>query len=100
GEYIKAMHIKKADVQKVELIIDNTSWFNIPKATAEFLQGHYGRVPQASNAHIDFMLQGDIMNTLALVSGMQDFRLKTDCTTGGAVDIRMEFYGQFYATGF
>lgn len=103
GANIKAMHVIKSDITDVELIIDNTQWFQFPKDVNEEMQKDYGRqvrrVPQAGMFTLDFILQGDFGNTLPLTAGIQDFRLKTKATTDGSVNVAVEYYDKFTMTG-
>ncbi len=103
GANIKAIHAIKSDIEAVELVIDNTRWFEFPKDVNEEMQKDYGRqvrrVPQSGMFTIDFALQGDLGNTLPLTAGIQDFRAKTKATTGGQVTLGIEFYDRFTMTG-
>lgn len=104
GATIKAIHAIKSDVEAVELIVDNTRWFELPKAVNEDMQRDYGkdqkRVPQAGMFTLDFALQGDVGNTMPITAGIQDLRLKTKATTGGQIVVGIEYYDKFSQAGF
>lgn len=101
GASIKAIHIKKADVVGAELVIDNVKWFELPKAINEQMQKRYKRTPQAGYLTLDFCLQGKLTSEgITLTDAIQDMRLRVDCTTGGTVDIIVEYYDRFATNGF
>lgn len=104
GATIKAIHAMKADVESVELIVDNTRWFEFPKAVNEEMQKDYGqqvkRVPQAGMFTLDFALQGDVGNTMPITPGIQDLRLKTKATAGGQIVVGIEYYDRWTQAGF
>lgn len=104
GASIKAIHAIKADVTGVELVIDNTRWFEFPKAVNEEMQKDYGRqarrVPQAGMFTLDFALQGDVGSTMPITPGIQDLRLKTKADTVGQVVIGIEYYDRWTQAGF
>lgn len=109
GAAIAAIHVKKADATKAELIVDNKSWFNFSKAMAEESQRRYGRAPQANHLHLDMMLQGDMFQTLSFPNAaqlqkgapaVQDMRLRVECTTGGNLDVIVEYIDEWNPNGF
>jgi hypothetical protein len=109
GAAIAAIHVKKSDATKAELIVDNKSWFNFSKAMAEESQRRYGRAPQANHLHLDMMLQGDMFQTLNFPSAaqlangvppVQDMRLRVECATGGNLDVIVEYIDEWNPNGF
>lgn len=111
GWKIAAIHVFKTegDVTKAEFIVDNKSWVNVPKSTLERMSKRYGRTPQANYVHLDFWLQGDMFQTVTFpnaaaiqkgVPPVQDMRLRLDCTTGGNVDVIVEYVAEWTPNGF
>jgi hypothetical protein len=92
GASIKAIHLRKSDVTAAELVIDNTKWFELDKAINEQMQKRYGRQPDADLLSIDFMLQGKLSECLPLTNAIQDMRLRATCTTGGTLEVVVEYY--------
>lgn len=105
GAYIKAMHIKKADIVGAELRIDGTIWHdgyeNFKDVNDLFLkQAKEKRVPQSGYYHIDFCMDGDMFSALPLSDAINDYRLKLNCTTAGPVEIIIEYLDRFTQSGF
>jgi hypothetical protein len=100
GASIKAIHIRKSDVVGAELVIDNTKWFELDKAINEQMQKRYGRAPDTDFMTIDFMLQGKLSECLPLTNAIQDMRLRVNCTTGGTVEVFVEYYDTWSQTSF
>lgn len=92
GASIKAIHLRKADVVGAELVIDNTKWFELDKSINEQMQKRYNRQPDADLLTIDFMLQGKLSECLVLSPNIQDMRLRANCTTGGTLEVTVEYY--------
>jgi hypothetical protein len=93
GAYYTAVHLFKADVNAVEVVVDNQKQIDATKAVLEREQREatpVKRVPlSASATHIDWLLEGDAQQ--ALQTGLvRDFRIKMDLATAGAVDIVTE----------
>lgn len=103
GLKIARIHVLKAegDLTKAELIIDNKSWFNLKKPQAETVQKRYGKTPQANMLHVDFMLEGDMFQTITFPSAqavaegkalpVQDMRLRLEATTEGTAIVYVEY---------
>lgn len=103
GLKIARVHVLKAegDLTKAELIIDNKSWFNLKKPQAETVQKRYGKTPQANMLHVDFMLEGDMFQTITFPSAqavaegkalpVQDMRLRLEATTEGTAIVYVEY---------
>lgn len=106
GAYIKAIHIKKADILGAELRLDNTVWHDGLRAgfkainEMQLKQAKKPRVPQSGHYHIDFCLDGDMFSALPLSDQINDYRLKLNCTTGGPVEVLIEYLDRFQQTGF
>lgn len=103
GLKIARIHVLKAegDLTKAELVIDNKSWFNLKKAQAETVQKRYGKTPQANMLHVDFMLEGDMFQTITFPSAqavaegkalpVQDMRLRLEAATEGTAVVYVEY---------
>lgn len=101
GSVIKAIHVKKADLNGVELLIDNVKWYELPAAINSQMQKRYKRVPQAGYYTLDFTLQGKLTSEgVTLTSAIQDMRLRVDCATGGTVEVIVEYLDRFTVNGF
>lgn len=106
GAYIKAIHIKKADVVGAELRLDGTVWHDGLKAgfkevnEMDLKQALKPRVPQTGHYHIDFCLDGDMFQALPLTSAINDYRLKLNCTTAGPVEILIEYLDRWSQNSF
>jgi len=89
---IKAIHLFKPDVSKVELELNGFLAYEAEKRLSEQNQKDYGRIPQSAAAtHLDFVLEGD-MSQAVVTQGVQDFRLRQTLATAGATNIVVEYY--------
>jgi len=93
GPWYSAIHLFKADISNVEVEADGVKVFDATKGVAERFQKEASpvkRVPVTAKAtHVDFITDGDLMNSLN-TAGLQDLRVKMTLDTSGAVDIIAE----------
>lgn len=91
GARIAAFHLFKSDVSDVEVDVNGVRVYDLSKGVGSELESRYGRTPQDSAAtHVDFLLDNDINNALAL-SGVQDFRIRPTIDTVGSVNTVVEY---------
>lgn len=88
-----AMHLFKSDINAVKIEKDQRIYLDATKSLLELDQKNaapFARAPVTGSAtHIDFCLDGNIMDTFKTF-GSQDLRLKMTFGTTGAVDIVTE----------
>lgn len=93
GAFYSAVHLFKSDITYVEVEIDGVKVVDASKGVLERTQKEASpvkRIPQTAKAtHIDFVTDGDLLNSLA-TAGAQDFRTRMTMTAAGAVDIVAE----------
>lgn len=93
GPWYSAIHLFKSDISAVELTANDVKIVDATKSTLERFQKESSpkaRVPVTAKAtHIDFVIEGDIMDSLP-TAGLQDFRVKPTLATSGSVDIVTE----------
>lgn len=93
GAFYGAIHLFKADISKVEVEVDQVKIMDGTKTVLERFQkdaSPRARVPVTAKAtHIDWMLEGDLAQTIK-TDNLQDFRLKLTLDTSGSVDIITE----------
>ncbi len=95
GPRIIAIHLQKADVNDVELELDSVRVIKQPKLLGEQLQRQRLRVPQtAAYTHVDFCLEGDIMQAM-ITEGARDFRLRPTLGSAGLVTAIVEYLDGF-----
>lgn len=95
GPRIIALHMYKADVNKVTVEGNSTKLVEMSKTLAEQWQQEWGRVPVTAKAtHVDFCLDGDISQAM-VTQGLQDFRIRMDLGTSGAVRQVVEYLDGF-----
>lgn len=99
---IAAMHFIKSDVSAVEVLTDRNTRFDFGKTLAQHDQTDYGRIPRAESTVVDFALEGDLFQALAMsgkVNGqpwqVQDFRVKPTIDSPGTVDVLVEYLATF-----
>lgn len=91
GPRILAAHFFKADVDDVEIEMDNIKFYDASKSLSEALQKENGRTPQtASCTHVDMLGDNDIANAL-ITANASDLRFKPTLGTSGSTDIVLEF---------
>lgn len=93
GAVYQAIHLFKADVNRVLLEIDQNKWIDASKGQLERIQKTVrpnARVPLTAKAtHIDFLTSGlskDLLDT----TNIQDLRLRMNLGTSGAIEIVTE----------
>ncbi len=93
GAFYSVIHMFKSDISSVEVELDGVKVVDASKAVLEREQKEASpekRVPvTASATHIDFTLEGDIAQSVQ-TDRLQDFRVKMNLDTPGAVDIITE----------
>jgi hypothetical protein len=93
GAWYAGIHLFKADVSAVEVVVDQTKVIEATKSVLERTQEEaspFQRIPvTASATHIDFVTEGDLAQALN-TAAVQDFRVKATLDTSGAVDIVTE----------
>lgn len=98
GAFYSAIHLFKSDVTAVELTYSDASGSDVKvleatKGVLERLQKGASPKPRApvtgSATHIDFLLDGNLLDSLPTAS-LQDFRVKMTWGTSGACDIVTE----------
>lgn len=95
GVMIGAIHLFKADISNVEIEVNSIKVFDATKAYSEELQARYAKVSQTAVAtHADFMLEGDLSQSLD-TRGIQDFRIRPTLDTSGAVRTVVEYIDGF-----
>ena len=98
---IAAIHIKAASVKAVEFLIDGTQWRDLlEKADNDYILEQYGKVVQDGVYTLDFMLEGDIYQSVMLDKSIQDFRLKIDAEAEEQAEIVIEYMGVWSRNGF
>lgn len=97
GPWYSAIHLFKEDVNAVELLANSVRVVDATKAALERAQKGsrpVRRVPQTAAAtHIDFVLDGDMANSLRS-QALEDLRVIVDLGTSGAVDVVTETLDQ------
>lgn len=87
------IHLFKSDINAVKIIQDDRIYVDATKSLLELDQKNaapFARVPvSASATHVDFCLDGNIMDTFKTY-GAQDLRMKLTFGTTGSVDIVTE----------
>lgn len=95
GPFYSAIHMFKSDVTKVQLRADSVEICNATKQILERQQkgaAPAARVPvTASATHLDFLLDGNLMDAMP-TGGVQDLRLTMTLGTSGSVDIVTETF--------
>ncbi len=95
GGRVLAMHLFKADVDNVEVEVNNRRVMEGDKATFESYQKGAGRKPQSAKAtHIDWSLYGDLGRAL-VTDGVQDFRIRPTIATSGSIRTVIEYVDGF-----
>jgi hypothetical protein len=93
GAWYSAIHLFKADVSNVEVVANDVKIIDATKAVLERFQkgaSPVKRVPQTAKAtHIDFITDGDLLDSLP-TANLSDFRVKMTLDTSGGVDIITE----------
>lgn len=93
GPWYSAIHLFKADVSAAEVQANSVKILEGSKAILERVAKEASpikRVPVTAKAtHLDFIVDGDLANSLA-TSGLQDFRVLMTLATSGAVDVVTE----------
>ena len=93
GAYYGAIHLFKADVTEVEVMANDVKIIDAKKGVLERFQKEASpvkRVPLTAKAtHIDFLTDGNLLDALP-TQGLQDFRVKMQLGTSGAVDVVTE----------
>lgn len=95
GASIGAIHLYMASgaVSKADLLVDNVSWHDVPKAVAADFQTANNRTPQTSDSTvIDLILDGDVKHALPLNGTIQDMRLRCEAGATGQVEILVEYF--------
>lgn len=91
--WYSVIHLFKSDVSAVELEANQVKVVDATKAILERTQKEASpikRVPQTASAtHIDFMTDGDLVQSLR-TDALNDFRIKATLDTAGAMDIVAE----------
>lgn len=89
---IAAIHIKSnAAITGVEVELDSMKIYELPKTLAEKVQVDHGREPQNSFVSQDFILEGDMLQALAM-QGVQDFRLRVFSDDAAPATIIVEYF--------
>jgi hypothetical protein len=95
GVMIAAIHLFKSDISNVEVEVNSIKAFDASKAYTEEVQKRYGKTPQTATAtHVDFLLEGDLAQSLD-TRGVQDFRIRPTLDTSGAVRSVVEYIDGF-----
>lgn len=93
GAWYSAVHLFKSDIDAVEVVANDVKIVDAPKSVLERFQKGAdvkARVPQTAKAtHIDFITSGNLMDSLP-TANVQDFRIKMNLATSGAVDVVTE----------
>ncbi len=93
GPWYSAIHLFKSDISAVEVTANDVKIVDVLKTISERFQkaaSPKARVPQTAKAtHIDFLIEGDLGDSLP-TAGLQDFRVKPTLATAGAVDVVTE----------
>lgn len=93
GAFYSALHLFKPDISEVQVEANSVRIIGATKSVMERLQkgaAPKARVPVTAKAtHIDFILDGDLLDSLP-TANLQDFRVKMKLATAGAVDIVAE----------
>lgn len=93
GAWYSVVHLFKSDIKSVEVVANDVKIFDATKEILERVQkgaSPVKRVPVTAKAtHIDFVPDGNLLDSLP-TAGLNDFRIKMDLTTSGAVDIVAE----------
>lgn len=93
GARIAAIHLFKADINDIELEADSVMLIgpSASKVALSSVQTAYGRTPQTAVAtHLDFLLDGDILQAMP-TAGLKDLRLRPTLGTSGATMILVEY---------
>lgn len=85
---IMAMHLKTANVDRLEVLADNSKFYDTDKAMREAIVKLGGRVPQAGFTHIDFLPDNQIGSAMPML--VNDFRIKAEFTAAGSVPFYIE----------
>lgn len=93
--YAARYYVEKSDIQEVKLTIDSVVFSDLPKATQEYMQRRYKRVPQSGMNVIDFTLQGDMRQAFPLLPTIQDYRIQHKAATSGQTLIHVDYYDRF-----
>lgn len=93
GAWYSAIHLFKSDISSVEVTANDVKIVDATKSILERIQKGSGvirRVPLTGKAtHIDLITDGDLLDSLP-TANLQDFRVKMNLDTAGAVDIITE----------
>ena len=93
GPWYSAVHLFKSDITAVQVEANGVKLVDATKAILERLQkgsAPKARVPVTAKAtHIDFITEGDLLDSLP-TAGLQDWRIKMTLGTSGAVDVVTE----------
>ncbi len=101
GYRIAAIHIKAVGVESVEYYIDGTRWRDgLNKVDNNYVLRQNNREPLDNTYTLDFMLQGDVYQSVALTDKIQDMRLKIESTVQGQAQIIVEYMGIWSPLGF
>ncbi|AVJ51875.1 major capsid protein [Pseudoalteromonas phage Cr39582] len=101
GYRIAAIHIKAAGVEAVEFQIDGTKWRDLlKKEDNNYILEQYNKTVLENTYTIDFMLEGDIYQSVLLDKTIQDLRLKIDSTMDEQAEIVVEYMGVWSRNGF
>lgn len=89
---IGAIHIKSAAaITRVEVELDSMKIYELPLTLAEKIQVDHGRQPQDGLVSQDFILEGDMLQALAM-AGTQDFRLRIFSDDAAPATIWVEYF--------
>jgi hypothetical protein len=96
GARIGAIHLFKSDVSYVVVEGNGVKIIDTSKAIAEELQIRQNRTPQTAQAtHVDFLLDGDLINQALPTIGLQTLRVNPTIDTSGALDVIVEYLDGF-----
>ncbi|RTR33522.1 major capsid protein P2 [Shewanella atlantica] len=89
---IAAIHVKTAaTVTAIEVELDSMKIYELPKTLAEKVQVDHGRAPQGGLISQDFILEGDMLQALAM-QGIQDFRIRVLSDDAAPAVIVVEYF--------
>ena len=97
GPRVLAAHFLKSDINALTCEVNSVKVLEGDKSTLEELQKESGRVPQSASAsHLDFTLEGDILQALNTSRDIvQDLRYRLDLATAGNVPVYVEWLDSF-----
>ncbi|QFU04873.1 hypothetical protein FIU82_07580 [Pseudoalteromonas sp. THAF3] len=101
GAHIAGILIKAPGIDGVEFLVDNTKWRDsIPKALHNHINKQNGRTAISNQYWIDFMLEGDMYESLKLDKAIRDMRLRIDATTAGQAEVVVYYFADYAKSSF